>query len=161
RVESEQALLELSRSLGYANPIELMRDWNEHSRLTDASAPMRRAQEQLVSLETQRRAVFEETRTLLDRFGGGAVDLRRVERIGTALRSLAGVRERMEGLDWGWGWVADEKRTAAAEVAGHKERALRILQAAGLVYDPDKPWADHLSQLAERVRDKGRLKLLR
>jgi len=161
RVESEQALLELSRSLGYPNPIELMRDWNEHARINDVSAPMRRAQEQLVALETARRAVFEETRKLLERFGGGPVDLGHVERVANDIRGYARLRERLEGLDAPWGWIADEKRAAAAEVAGHQERALRILQSAGLVYDPHKPWADHQSELAERVRGRSRLKLLR
>ena len=69
-------------------------------------------------------------------------------------------RERIDGLEKNWAWVGDEKRSSSAEVAGHKDKALRILQAAGLVYDPEKPWSEHARELAERVRGKARHRLL-
>jgi uncharacterized protein YhaN len=54
----------------------------------------------------------------------------------------------------------DERRVAEAAVAGLKERAVRTLQAAGLSYDPGRPWADHASELAERVQAHARYALL-
>ncbi|HEY6867513.1 MAG TPA: AAA family ATPase [Candidatus Eisenbacteria bacterium] len=161
RGESETALGELALSLGYKDPIELMRDWNEYSRVNDQNQPVRLAQEQLVALETARRSVFEDSRSLLDRFGGGLPEPGRLERVANDIRGLVRLRERIEGLDKNWAWVGDEKRSASAEVAGHKEKALRVLQSAGLVFDPEKPWAEHLKELAERVRGKARLGLLR
>jgi hypothetical protein len=161
RTQSESALIELARSLGYRDPIELMRDWNEYSRVSDQSQPVRRAQEQLVALETARRTVFEESRALLDRFGGGLPEHAVLERVAADIRALAQQRERITGLEKNWAWVGDEKRSASAEVAGHKEKAMRILQSAGLLYDPAKPWRDHVKELAERVRGKSRFTLLR
>ena len=161
RTQSESALIELARSLGHRDPIELMRDWNEYSRVSDQSQPVRRAQEQLVALETARRSVFEEARALLDRFGGGLPEPPALERVAADIRALAAQRERIANLEKNWAWVGDEKRSASAEVAGHKDKAMRILQSAGLVYDPDKPWQEHVKELAERVRGKSRLTLLR
>jgi uncharacterized protein YhaN len=161
RGETETALVGLARSLGFRDPIELMRDWNEYSRVSDQSQPVRVAQEQLVTLETARRTVFEDSRALLDRFGGGVPEPAHLERVAADIRALARLRERIDGLEKNWAWVGDEKRSSSAEVAGHKEKALRILQAAGLVFDPDKPWAEHARELAERVRGKARHQLLR
>src|SRR5205814_1423780 len=45
RVESERALNETSRALGYRDSIELVRDWNEYVRLSEESTPVMRAQE--------------------------------------------------------------------------------------------------------------------
>ena len=161
RSVSEVALTELAHSLGFRDPIELMRDWNEYSRVNDQSQPVHRAQEQLVTLETRRRTVFEESRTMLDRFGGGPPEPGQLERVAADIRALARLRERIEGLEKNWAWVGDDKRSSSAEVAGHKEKAMRLLQSAGLVYDPDKPWTEHVRELAERARGKTRLELLR
>jgi DNA repair exonuclease SbcCD ATPase subunit len=161
RSVSDVALTELARSLGYRDPIELMRDWNEYSRVNDQSQPVHRAQEQLVTLETARRAVFEESRTMLDRFGGGQPEPGQLERVAGDIRALARLRERIEGIEKNWAWVGDDKRAASAEVAGHKEKAMRLLQSAGLIYDPDKPWSAHVRELAERARGRTRLELLR
>jgi uncharacterized protein YhaN len=114
-----------------------------------------------VSLETARRTVFEESRAMLDRFGGGVPDPERLERVAVDIRALTRLREKIEGIEKNWAWVGDDKRAASAEVAGHKEKAMRLLQAAGLVYDPDKPWSDHVRELAERARGRTRLELLR
>ena len=38
---------------------------------------------------------------------------------------------------------------------------MRLLQTAGLVYDPDKPWSEHVKELADRARGRSRLELLR
>jgi len=160
RGETETALGGLARSLGFRDPIELMRDWNEYSRVSDQSQPVRVAQEQLVTLETARRTVFEDSRALLERFGGGVPEPAHLERVAADIRALWRLRERIDGLEKNWAWVGDEKRSSSAEVAGHKDKALRILQAAGLVYDPEKPWSEHARELAERVRGKARHRLL-
>jgi len=161
RTASETALTELARSLGFRDPIEFMRDWNEYSRVNDQSQPVQRAQQQLVELETARRTVFEESRALLDRFGGGLPEPGQLERVAADIRGLARLRERIGGLEKNWAWVGDEKRSASAEVEGHKEKAMRLLQSAGLVFDPDRPWSEHVKEVAERVRGKSRLELLR
>ena len=161
RAESETALTDMARALGFRDPIEMMRDWNEYSRVQDQNAPVQRAQEQLVTLETSRRAVFEETRTQLERFGGGPPEPGHLERVAADIRDLVKLRERIEGLDKNQAWVQDVVRPARAEVAGYKDKAQRILQSAGMVYDPQRSWQEHQRELAERARGRQRRQMLR
>ncbi|MEK7330827.1 MAG: hypothetical protein AAB113_08490, partial [Candidatus Eisenbacteria bacterium] len=69
--------------------------------------------------------------------------------------SLA-LRQRLAEIETGWSWMDDQRRVAEAAVAGLKERAVRILQAAGLSYDPARSWADHAKELAERAEAQAR-----
>ncbi|MBI5708835.1 MAG: AAA family ATPase [Candidatus Eisenbacteria bacterium] len=160
RAESEVGLAELARALGYRDGVELMRDRNEHQRLMEESGPVLRAQEQLSGLEGRRRAAFADVRAVLDRAGGGPPDPAHLERVAAGIRHLTAVRQRLGELDRSWSWIDDEKRVAEAAVTGLHERAVRILQSAGLAYDPEKPWAEQVQELAERAQGRARWQLL-
>ena len=160
RAETEVGLSELSRSMGYRDPVELMRDWGEYAQLQEESGPVTRAQQQLGSLDTRKRSAVDEARGLLARAGGGEPTAERLEALAAGVRKLASIRQRMADTEKSWSWIDDEKRVAEASATGLKERAVKILAAAGLTYDAGQPWGPQVQQLAERAKSKSRLATL-
>jgi DNA repair exonuclease SbcCD ATPase subunit len=160
RAESEVGLEDLAGMLGYRGAIELMRDWNEYQHLQDESDPVQRAQEQLDQLELRRHAVLGEVRERLERAGGGPPDPVHLETVAAGIRHRVTLRQSLDELEQSWSWVDEEKRLDEATVAGLRERAVRILELAGLAYDPARSWADHVRELADRAKSRTRLVLL-
>ena len=160
RADGEIALEDLARALGQRDAVELMRDWNEYQRLQEESNPVQRAQDQLDALEPRRHAALAEVRERLDRAGGGPPDPAHLEAVAAGVRHMIAVRQQLGELEKSWSWVDEEKRVLEATVAGLLERAVRILQLAGLTYDPAVSWRDHVKELAGRARLRGRLQLL-
>lgn len=156
RAETEVGLADLSRRMGYRDAVELQREWGEYARLMEESAPALRAQDRISELEARRRKAGSQGRELLDRFGGGNVEPGKLEALAADMRRVLGLRQRIIEMERNWSWMDDEKRLAEAKASGLKERALRTLQSAGLLYDPDRPWADHAQDLAERLTGKAR-----
>jgi len=156
RAESEVALGELARSMGYRDAVELIRDWAEHNRVQEESGPVLRAQQMLGTLETQKRQAFDEARRLLERAGGGTPDPEKLESVATGIRKLVVLRQKIAETDKSWSWIDDEKRVAEAAATGLQERAIKILQNAGLPYDPAKPWSPQVQALADRARGRER-----
>jgi DNA repair exonuclease SbcCD ATPase subunit len=156
RAESEIALAEMSRAMGYRDPVELVREWNEYARLLDESGPVMGAEQQIRALEQQKRQAFGEVASLLARVGGGSPDPATLERVAAGIRHLTAVRQRLEALDRSWSWIDEERRVAEAAATGLKERAVRVLQSAGLAYDPERPWSEHIVELSERLKSKSR-----
>src|SRR5262249_31310212 len=141
---------------GYRDHIELLREWNELVRLREESAPTVKAQHQLSSLDSRRHQVMQEAKDMLGRFGISTADPENLERVAGFLRQLESVRQKLTALERNWGWIDEQTRVDEAAAAGLRERAVRILQSAGLTYDPDRPWADHLRELSERVQGRQR-----
>ncbi len=160
RAESEVALGELSREMGYRDAVELIRDWGEYSRIQDESGPVVRAQQQLAALEARRKEVADDARRLLERAGGGAAEPERLEAAAAGIRKLVSVRQKIADTDKSWSWIDDEKRVAEAAAAGLHDRAVGILKSAGLEYDPERPWGPQVTALAERARGRERHALL-
>jgi len=160
RAETEVGLGEMSRRMGYRDQVELLREWNEYARLMEESAPALRAQEQIAGIEARRADATERARTLLERVGGGTPDPARLDRIAADIRRALVLHQRKGEMERNWSWIDEEKRVAEAAALGLKERALRILQSAGLTYDPDRSWEDHAHELGERVRGKSRYLVL-
>ncbi len=160
RAEADVALAELSHARGYRDPVELMREWNEFARLMDESGPVLRSEQQIRALDTQKRQAFDEVRMLLERVGGGAPEPATLERVAAGIRHLAAVRQRVSELDKSYSWIDEERRVAEAAATGLKERAVRVLQSAGLTHDPGRPWAEHVTELADRLKGKVRHSLL-
>ena len=154
RAESEVGLEELAGTLGYRDAIELMRDWNEYQRVQDESSPVQRAQEQVDALEARRLEVLVEVRERLERAGGGPPEPAHLESVAAGIRHMVAVRQSLADLEKSWSWVDEEKRLDEATVAGLHERAVRILQLAGLSYDPGLPWSEHVKDLAGRSRQR-------
>jgi hypothetical protein len=166
RAETEVMLAEMARSMHYRDEVDLLREWNEYARLMEESAPALRAQERLAALETRRRHTIEAAHALLEPLGGVDVSGVRpiepadLERAAQEIRRALALRQRMADLESGWEWMAEERRVAEATVGGLRERAMRILQTAGLGWDPDRPWADLARELSERVQAQARYTLL-
>jgi DNA repair exonuclease SbcCD ATPase subunit len=160
RTQFEVGLNEMCTKMGYRDPVELAREWNEYMRIMEDSAPVLRAQEGISALETQRKAVLDSVRELLEKVGGGSPDPAHLERVAAGIRHAWAIKQRTESLETSWSWIDDEKRTAEATATGLKERAVRILQSAGLAYDPEQPWATHVSDLAERLKGRSRHRTL-
>ncbi len=160
RAESEVRLEELARSLGCRDAIELMRDWNEYQRLQEQTSPVQRAQERLDGLESRRRAVLAEVRERLARAGGGSADPAHLESVAAGIRHMLAVRQQLAELEKSWSWVDEEKRVLEATAAGLHERAVRIVQLAGLAYDPGLSWREQVKEVADRGRLRARLQLL-
>lgn len=156
RAESEVALGELARTMGYRDAVELIRDWSEYTRVQDESGPVLRAQQMLATLESQRKQALDEARRLLERAGGGAAEPEKLESVATGIRKLVSLRQKIAETDKSWSWIDDEKRVAEAAATGLQERAIRILQTAGLPYDSAKPWGPQVQALADRARGRER-----
>jgi hypothetical protein len=156
RAETESALEALSREYGYRDHVELLREWNELVRLREESAPTVHAQHQLGSLDARRRQVTDEARELLGRFGIQTPEPDNLDKVAALLRQLEAVRQRLSALDRNWSWIDDQKRVDEAAANGNKERALRILESAGIAYDPDRSWNDHIRELSERLQGRQR-----
>jgi DNA repair exonuclease SbcCD ATPase subunit len=160
RAEIEVGLAELARAMGCRDQVDLLREWNEYSRLMEESAPAMRAQERLASLEGRRKQAVEAAQAMVAPLGGGSTDPAELERIARDIRRALALRQRLADLETGWEWMAEERRVAEAQVSGLKERAMRLLQSAGLAYDPARSWGDHARELAERVQAQSRYTVL-
>ncbi len=160
RTQFEVGLNEMCKELGFRDPVELTREWNEYVRIMDDSAPVLRAQEGIAALDAQRKSVLDSVHELLEKVGGGSPEPTNLERIAAGIRHARATRQRAESLETSWSWIDDEKRMAEATAAGLKERAVRTLHGAGLTYDPERPWSDHVRDLAERLQGRTRHRTL-
>jgi len=160
RAEGEVGLEEVARSLGYRDAVELTREWNDYQRMLEDNSPVQRAEEQMDALEMRRRGVLAEVRERLDRAGGGPPDPAHLEGVAAGIRHMIAIRQQLAELETSWSWVDDEKRLDEAAVAGLHERAVRILQLAGLAHDPAQPWSEHIRELTERSRLRARWQVL-
>lgn len=160
RAETDAGLADMARLMGYRDAVDLMRHWNEFARLLEDSAPLLRAQEQLAQAEAQRKAVFEESKRLLRGSPDATPTPELLERAAYEARQALNARKRLEQLDRNWEMVERERRVDEAAVAGLRERAVRILQSAGLAYDPGRPWAEQVAELANKAEGRARYAMI-
>ncbi len=161
RAESEVNVNELSRSMGYRDPVELLRDWNEYTRVMDESGPIYKAESQLQALRDQRSAALAEVKSLLTKIGGGSPDPGFLERAAHSVRLHLAGQKQLNEISKGWGWIEEEKRVTEAQANGLRERAIKVLEHAGIDHEDGKPWADYLREIGERARTGQRLEVLR
>lgn len=160
RAEGEVSIADLSRRLGYRDAVELMRDWAEYARVMDESAPVLRAQRQMETLREQRASAVAEVKKLLDRVGGGPAEAAHLEQVARSIRGASELRKKLAEVERGWGWIDEEKRVAETTASGLQERAVRLLEKAGMKHDKSKPWSDYLQRLAELSKGGRRLETL-
>ena len=160
RAEHESSLASLARSMGYRDVIELVAQWNEYERLLEDSGPLTRAQEELVRIEERRKAILEESRPLMRGMADGTPAPEHLEKIAYEVRRTLTAKQRMAELDSSWAWTERERQVAVATVSGLHEKALRILQQAGLAYDPERTWAEHIADLSGRLQNRHRFRML-
>jgi hypothetical protein len=156
RAETEAALETLARERGYRDHVELLREWNELMRLREEGSPAAQAQGQLAQLEGRRLSAIEEARELLGRFGIRTVDPANLDKVAGLLRQLETVRQKLAALDRSWSWIDEQKRVDEGAASGFKQRAVRILESAGLDYDAARPWEEHARALSERAEIRRR-----
>lgn len=160
RADNELGLADLARLMGYRDAVDLMRHWGEYSRVVDDSGPLLRAQEQLAQIETRRASVAEAARPLLRAMGEVTPTPELLEKAAYEARRYRNAHERIEGLEKSFGWVEEERRVVLAASAGLQEKAMRILQAAGMVHDPQRSWPEHIEELASRLRNRHRYRMI-
>jgi hypothetical protein len=151
RAEGEAQLAEIAKAMGYRDSVELMRHWNEYSRMVEDSLPLVRAQDLLASVEAQKRKVLEAARPLLRALGDVPVTPEALERVAHEARRVALARTRLDQLARSDESVDHQRQILEGVVGGLRERAMRILQGAGLTYDPERPLRDHLPEIARRI----------
>jgi hypothetical protein len=156
RAETESEMESLAREMGYRDHVELLKEWGEIERLRAESSPAVHAQQQLASLEGRRQRAMDEARALLVRFGDAPATAEALESVAGQLRHASDLRRQLASLDPQRPWMEDQKRADEVAAAGFRERALRILESAGISYDPRRSWEDVFHDLAERTRGNQR-----
>jgi len=174
RGENESGLGDLARAMGHRDSVELMRQWNEYARLLEDAGPLMRAQEQLAAAEKRREALLESGRRWSKLAGvpapagpaaeadrpanadSAALTPEQMEKISADIRRSLGARQRLADLERGFGWVEEEKRGLEAAANSMQDRAVRVLQGAGLAHEPGRGWAHHVSELKKRMEGRVR-----
>ena len=156
RAENESGLGDLARMMGYRDSVDLLRQFGEYARLLEDSGPLMRVQEQLEAAEGRRRALIEQVRPMVEVSGGTAVTPELLDKVAYESRRSLNARQRLADLERGFAWVEEEKRTLEAAANSMKERALRLLQAAGVAYEPARGWGFHVNELKKRMESRVR-----
>ena len=160
RAENEAGLVELARMMGYRDHVDLMRQWSDYARLVEDAGPLMRAQEQLEAADQRRQQLVEEARPLLKTAGEKLITPEVLERVAFDVRRSLSARQRLTDLERGFDWVEEEKRTLEAAANTMKERAVRVLESAGLAYETTKGWAHHVNELKRRMEGRVRYAMI-
>jgi DNA repair exonuclease SbcCD ATPase subunit len=137
-----------------------MRQWGEYARLVEDSGPLLRAQEQLEGADRRRQQLQDHARPLLRTSGEAVVTPELLEKVAYDARRSLNARARLADLERGFGWVEEEKRVLEAAANAGKERAVRLLQSAGITYEPARGWAHHVSELKRRMEGRVRYTMI-
>ena len=144
RRRTRTALADLARLMGYRDSVELMRHWSEYSRMLEDSAPLMRVQDLLSATEAQKRSVLDAARPLLRAAAPGTATPETLERMAHEARRATLARTRLEQLTRSDESADRQRQVLEGAVEGLRERAIRILQGAGLTYDPERTLAEHV-----------------
>jgi DNA repair exonuclease SbcCD ATPase subunit len=156
RAENEAGLGDLARLMGYRDSVELLRQFGEYARLLEDSGPLLRVQEQLAAAEERRVTMVKMLEPMLKVARGSTVTPELLDKVAYEARRSLNARQRLGDLERGFGWVEEEKRALEAAANSMKERALRLLQAAGIAYEAERGWAFHVSELKRRMEGRVR-----
>ena len=156
RAENDAGLVELARLMGYRGSVDLLRQWGEYARLIEDSGPLLRAQEQLGVADARRQQLLELARPLLQAAGTSAITPELLEKVAYDARRSLNARQRLADLERGFGWVEEEKRVLETAANAMKERAVRLLQTAGIAHEPARGWAWHVNELKRRMEGRVR-----
>ncbi len=160
RAENESGLVELARMMGYRDHVDLMRQWNDFARLVEDSGPLLRAQEQLEAADRRRQQLVDHARPLLRTSGESVVTPELLEKVAYDARRSLNARQRVADLERGFGWVEEEKRVLESAANAGRDRAIRLLQSAGITYEPARGWAHHVSELKRRMEGRVRYTMI-
>jgi DNA repair exonuclease SbcCD ATPase subunit len=156
RSQNETALRELARLMGYRDSVELLRNWGEYARLMDDAAPLFQAEEAKRAIEQRRDQWVAEAQPLVAHLADPEVTPESLEQVATAIRRRLELSQRLASNEQGLGEVADEARTLQATAEESKERALKVLLAACIPFEPAKGWEHHVKDLRRRMEGRTR-----
>ncbi len=156
RAENEAGLADLSRMMGYRDSVDLLRQFGEYARLVEDAAPLQRVQEQIATIEARRNQLLSLTEPLKELTGEPSVTPELLEKVAYDARRSISARARLADLERGFGWVEEEKRVLETTANSMRDRAVRLLQSAGITYDAAKGWASHVSELKRRMEGRVR-----
>src|SRR5262249_37033945 len=156
RAENEAALGERARTRGHRGRVALRRQWNDYARVLEDSGPLLRAQDQLEAAERRRQQVADGARPWLQRIGDPPLTPELLDEFAHGIRRSLGARQRLDDLERGFGWVEDEKRVLEKTADTMRERAVRLLQVAGVPYEPARGWPHHVNALKKRLEGRVR-----
>jgi hypothetical protein len=162
RGENEAGLGDLARMMGHRDSVDLLRQWVEYARLLEDSGPLLRAQEQLEAAERRRRQVREDAQPWGALAGDGTSDVtpEQLEKVAGDIRRAHGARQRLENLERGFDWVEEQKHGLEENANAMKDRAVRLLESAGIAYDPARGWPHHVSELKHRLAGRVRYMMI-
>ncbi len=160
RAENESGLVELARMMGYRDHVDLLRQWGEYARLIEDSGPLLRAQEQLEAADRRRQQLIDDARPLVKVAGENVVTPELLEKVAYDARRSLNARQRLADLERGFGWVEEEKRVLEAAANAMKDRAVRVLQTAGITHEPARGWAHHVKELKRRMEGRVRYTMI-
>ncbi len=160
RAENESGLVELARMMGYRDHVDLLRQWGEYARLVEDSGPLLRAQEQLEAADRRRQQLIDDARPLVKVAGENVVTPELLEKVAYDARRSVNARQRLADLERGFGWVEEEKRVLEAAANAMKDRAVRVLQTAGISHEPGRGWAHHVNELKRRMEGRVRYAMI-
>ncbi|MEQ1833960.1 MAG: AAA family ATPase, partial [Candidatus Eisenbacteria bacterium] len=156
RAENEAGLGDLARMMGYRDSVDLLRQFADYARLVEDSGPLQRAQEQLEAAATRRQRMVEQLAPLLELTGETMLTPELLDKVAYEARRSLAARARLADLERGFGWVEEEKRVLETAANAMKERAVRLLQTAGISYDAARGWAHHVNELKRRMEGRVR-----
>jgi hypothetical protein len=151
RMRNEAGLAELAGIMGYRDSVELLHQFSQYVRLADDAGPLLRAQEQLAVNDGRRQQVFEQTRPLLALTGATTVSPELLDRIAQDARRSLAARQRFADLERGFGWVEEERRSLEATALAMHEKAVRLVESAGITFEAALGWPHHVAELKRRV----------
>ena len=160
RGENEAGLGDLARMMGHRDSVDLLRQWNDYALLLEDSGPLLRAQYQLETAERRRKEVLDEATPWSELAGEGAMTPETLEKVAADIRRSLGARQRLADLERGFDWVEEEKRVLETAANSMKERAVRLLETAGVAYEPERGWPYHVNELKHRLAGRVRYTML-
>ena len=156
RAENEAGLGDLARLMGYRDSVDLLRQFADYARLLEDSGPLLRAQEQLESAAERRQLMIDQLAPLLEVTGNATLTPELLDKVAYEARRSLHARARLADLERGFGWVEEEKRALETAANAMNDRAVRLLQTAGIAYDAARGWAFHVNQLKQRMEGRVR-----
>ena len=156
RAENEAGLVDLARMMGYRDSVDLLRQFGDYARLVEDSGPLVRAQEQLEGAQQRRQALVDQLAPVVQAIGESALTPELLDKVAYEARRSLNARARLADLERGFNWVEEEKRVLEASANAMNERAVRLLQSAGITFDPARGWAHHINELRRRMEGRVR-----
>jgi len=151
RLQNEAGLAELAGLMGYRDSVELLHRFGQFVRLADDAGPLLRAQEQLNANDLRRQQVLAQTQPLLALTGASSVTPEMLDRLAQEARRSLAARQRRADLERGVGWVEEERRAHEATALAMHERAVRLVESAGIPFEAALGWPHHVAELKRRV----------